>query len=94
MDNILSVGKNKGEMDFAISATISDLSQEQMAEFREMIVVAIGVAEQMWRSNRREDCTPFDPKPDTEEWIHHKMTDESWAEWRKENVEKLLGAFK
>lgn len=27
---------------------------------------------------------PFDPKPDTEEWIHHKMTDPSWEEWRKE----------
>jgi hypothetical protein len=32
-----------------------------------------------------ENCTPFDPKPDTPEWIHHKMTHESWAEWRKEN---------
>ncbi len=26
---------------------------------------------------------PFTPKPDTEEWINHKMTHESWAEWRK-----------
>ena len=24
------------------------------------------------------------PKPDHPEWIHHKMTDESWAEWRNE----------
>lgn len=27
---------------------------------------------------------PFEPKPDTEEWTNHKMTHESWAEWRKE----------
>ena len=26
---------------------------------------------------------PFTPKPDLEEWTHHKMTDPSWAEWRK-----------
>lgn len=28
---------------------------------------------------------PFRPSLDIEEWIHHKLTDESWAEWRKEN---------
>ena len=28
---------------------------------------------------------PYEPKPDVEEWIHHKMTDPSWAEWRKNN---------
>lgn len=33
-----------------------------------------------------DHCTPFDPKPDVLEWIHHKMTDESWAEWRQENA--------
>jgi len=26
---------------------------------------------------------PFEPKPDVEEWAHHKSTDESWAAWRK-----------
>lgn len=30
---------------------------------------------------------PFDPKPDAPEWIAHKLTDESWAEWRAENPE-------
>lgn len=24
------------------------------------------------------------PKPDTKEWIDHKLTDESWAQWRKD----------
>ena len=28
---------------------------------------------------------PFKPKPDTAEWINHKMTDPSWAKWREEN---------
>lgn len=28
---------------------------------------------------------PFDPKPDTAEWIHHKLTDWSWAKWRADN---------
>ena len=25
---------------------------------------------------------PFTPKPDTLEWINHKLADPSWAEWR------------
>ncbi len=32
-----------------------------------------------------DDVRPFDPKPDTQEWINWKMTDESWADWRAEN---------
>jgi len=28
---------------------------------------------------------PFEAKPDIDEWIKHKLTDESWTEWRKEN---------
>jgi len=31
------------------------------------------------------DQEPFQPKPDTEKWIDHKMTHESWAEWRNGN---------
>lgn len=27
---------------------------------------------------------PFEPKPDTAEWIQHKQTHESWARWRAE----------
>lgn len=26
----------------------------------------------------------FDPKPDHPDWINHKATDPSWAEWRAE----------
>jgi hypothetical protein len=27
----------------------------------------------------------FDPKPDHPDWIRHKLTDESWEQWRSEN---------
>ena len=37
-----------------------------------------------------EGKPPFDPKPDVAEWTKWKMTDESWAEWRKEN--KMAGS--
>ncbi len=39
--------------------------------------------------------TPFDPTPDVPEWIAHKLTDDSWAEWRAEHpdeVERLQAA--
>jgi len=35
------------------------------------------------RCENEEDI--FKPKPDTEEWINHKLTDESWADWRAKN---------
>lgn len=33
-----------------------------------------------------EDPKPYRAKPDVKEWINFKMTDPSWAEWRKQNV--------
>lgn len=32
---------------------------------------------------------PFDPAPDTREWIGHKLADESWRPWRDENPEAV-----
>ena len=32
---------------------------------------------------------PFKPTPDHPEWIHHKLTDESWQKWRDENPEEV-----
>jgi hypothetical protein len=32
---------------------------------------------------------PFTPKLDHPDWIRHKLTDESWAEWRAENPEAV-----
>lgn len=28
---------------------------------------------------------PYEPTPDTAEWLNWKLTDESWAPWRQEN---------
>ena len=33
--------------------------------------------------------TPFDPKPDVNEWLRWKLEDESWARWRAENPEEV-----
>jgi hypothetical protein len=41
---------------------------------------------------------PFEPTPDTAEWLNHKLTHESWARWRSENpaeterIKALVGA--
>jgi len=32
---------------------------------------------------------PYDPTPDTREWIEWKLADESWAAWRAENPEAV-----
>lgn len=47
--NYLTVGYHKGEMDFGINCSIEDLTYEQMRDFRGMVCVAVGQAEQMWR---------------------------------------------
>lgn len=35
------------------------------------------------------EAMPFDPTPDTAEWVNWKLTDESWAQWRAENAEEV-----
>lgn len=57
---LIQVGYNKSEMDFAVSASISDLSLEQLKELREMIIVAIWCAEDMWRRNHKEEAEQED----------------------------------
>ena len=32
---------------------------------------------------------PFKAKPDVPEWIHHKLTDDSWQQWREENPDEV-----
>jgi len=32
---------------------------------------------------------PFPAKPDAREWVEHKLTDESWAQWRAENIDEV-----
>lgn len=38
---------------------------------------------------------PFTPTADTPEWVHWKLTDDSWADWRDANPDKTaeLRAF-
>ncbi len=52
MNDIITVGYDKGEMDFGVLSSIADLSIEQMNELRIMTMVAIGQAESMWRNAR------------------------------------------
>lgn len=52
------VGLYKGEMDFSVAVLIGNLSYEDMRKFREMVVVGIGVCEQMWRSEQERKNSP------------------------------------
>jgi len=36
-----------------------------------------------------DDEPPFEPTPDTAEWIAHMLTHESWEQWRTENPERV-----
>ena len=36
----------------------------------------------------RDGAEPFPPKPDTQEWLEHKLTDPTWEEWRQANPEE------
>lgn len=57
MENILTVGYHKGEMDFGVNSSIESLTYEQMSHFREMVCVAIGQAEHMWAKNQKNPST-------------------------------------
>ena len=35
------------------------------------------------------DEEPYEPKPDTREWIDHKLTHPSWQQWRDENPDEV-----
>lgn len=41
------------------------------------------------RCRAGEDAEPFEPTPDTSEWVHWKLTDESWGEWRSDNPDAV-----
>ena len=48
MEEYLKIVKEKGDFDFEVSAKILDLTPLEYDELRKMLVVAIGVMEQMW----------------------------------------------
>lgn len=33
---------------------------------------------------------PYDPTPDTAEWLNWKLTDESWQQWRDEHPDEVV----
>jgi hypothetical protein len=37
----------------------------------------------------RDEEPPYEPTPDTREWIDWKLTDESWRPWRDEHPDKV-----
>lgn len=37
----------------------------------------------------RDGKEPFDPTPDTLEWVRWKLTDESWKQWREEHPDEV-----
>ena len=63
--NILSVGKDKhGEWDFSVRATVGDLDYKEMDKMRSMLVVGIGVMEDMWRRAKEEESPqPVQERP-------------------------------
>ena len=52
MDALITIGYHKGELDYGVSAQVGALTLKQMREVRQMIVVAIWCAEDMWRRNQ------------------------------------------
>jgi hypothetical protein len=50
---IVQFGYHKGEVDFSVSATVDELSVDEMNDLRAMIVVGIGTMEQMWRTEQQ-----------------------------------------
>jgi hypothetical protein len=49
-----------------------------------------------YRGNKPQQCSrcinyrmAFGPSPDLREWIEHKLTDESWEDWRTENPREV-----
>jgi len=45
-----------------------------------------GKANQLCSPCCEEAPFTFEPKPDIAEWIEHKATDPSWAQWRAEQA--------
>lgn len=55
-----------------------------------------GGKRQMCERCAAEEELPFDPTPDTAEWLNWKLTDESWEQWRQGNpaeVERARAAL-
>ena len=59
MDNpYFSVGYHKYEMDFSVRADVGDLSYGEIRRLRELIVVGIGVLEEMLKAEQQRKQAP------------------------------------
>lgn len=54
--DLITIGYYRGEMDFGVNCSVEDLPLEELKKLREMIVVAIWCAEDMWRRNRPNEA--------------------------------------
>ncbi|HDZ18848.1 hypothetical protein LCGC14_0641350 [marine sediment metagenome] len=54
--DFISIGYDKGEMDFSVNCSIADLTLKEFDELRIMTMVAIGQAENMWRRENKPEC--------------------------------------
>lgn len=50
-----SITREKGDIEFGVSSKIIDLTPEEYSEVRELLVVAIGVMEDMRKNYYREN---------------------------------------
>jgi len=41
------------------------------------------------RCSPKKPKKPFCAKPDHPDWIRHKLTDESWSEWRAQHADEV-----
>ena len=54
---LITIGYQKGEIDFLVSMAVGELPLKELEEMRKMIVVAIWCAEDMWRRNQPNEAT-------------------------------------
>lgn len=64
--DLISVGYHKGEVDFSVNSSIEDLTLEELKKIREMLVVAIWCAEDMWRRKHQVSCGKTEITPPKE----------------------------
>lgn len=54
-ETFFEIIREKGDIEFEVSSSIIDLSQSEYDKLRELVVVAIGVMEEMRRKYHKDD---------------------------------------
>ena len=57
---LITIGYQKSEMDFLVSMAVGELSFKELRKMREMIIVAIWCAEDVWRRNQKTEAGKSD----------------------------------